>query len=495
MREDPIEPTFELQDWFDGGDIFLRPRDKKRLRDAVAAIVENDLGIAVIGSNEAILDHYYRMLVARVRQHEGFELEMFLPVTTDSLLSRFNDMLAEISMEQAAAPPAVDQPVRLLVINDARMIDSEQWGLLARLLSDFPGVNVRLVLVINKAGWPAHENLLNTLGRRLHRWVVEAPGIGEARELLDAAAENGYLQDAEALLADAGLGAVVASRKSGIEESEDADLPKLPELDMDVLIGAADDRQFDVSDDHAAPKKSRFWPTLMLGTVAVTLTLLIIGRLYPAYFDSSTAVQTEQQSSSAEPIGEETPTYRVESIAVPTDAKLEAKSSQAEDQEISLVEQDDLNDQGNPEKVVTDGIGDAPSAAQQSDSVVEKIAQPVASQTATPGTETANSSPVVATEDVVDSIVELIAAAPPSSYFIQHIVLSSEAAANAYIGRYQALSDAAAVPVRLSQKSAWAVISGPFNSRPAAATFTGRSGIPEDFWIRNAAQLQAILRR
>ena len=53
---------------------FCRPKDKKRLLSAVEAIVENDLGVAVIGSNEAILDHYYRMLVSRIRDHEHFKL-------------------------------------------------------------------------------------------------------------------------------------------------------------------------------------------------------------------------------------------------------------------------------------------------------------------------------------------------------------------------------------------------------------------------------------
>ena len=500
MREDPIEPTFELQDWFDGGDIFLRPKDKKRLREAVAAIVENDLGIAVIGSNEVILDHYYRMLVARVRQHERFELEMFLPVTTDSLLSRFNDMLAEISMEQAAAPPAADQPVRLLVINDARMIDNEQWGLLARLLSDFPGVNVRLALVINKSGWPAHENLLNTLGRRLHRWVVEAPVIGEARELLDAADENGYLRDTEALLVDAGLGTVVASRKRSLEEPEDGDLAKLPELDMDVLMGAADDKSLAVSDDHSTSNKRRIWPALILAAVAVAMTLLIISRLYPEYFDADTAAQAEQQGLSTESMSEETRAYRVESIPVPTDAQsgaalqadaepqnndtspVEMQSPQVADQGNSQLEEDSLSGQA-------DEVDDASMEAQQPDSAVEKIAQSVAPQMVPP-----TSPPVAAASNIVDSIVDIIAAAPPSNYFIQHIVLSSEAAANVYIERYQALSDAAVVPVRLAQKSAWAVISGPFNSRPAAASFTAEPGVPEDFWIRDAAQLQAILR-
>jgi hypothetical protein len=57
MTDNKQEPTFELQSWFDGGDIFFRPKDKSRFVDALDAIVENDLGLAIIGTNEVVLDH------------------------------------------------------------------------------------------------------------------------------------------------------------------------------------------------------------------------------------------------------------------------------------------------------------------------------------------------------------------------------------------------------------------------------------------------------
>ena len=198
MTENKQEPTFELQSWFDGGDIFFRSKDKNRLAEALEGIVENDLSVALIGSNEVVLDHYCRMLVTRMREVARFSLEVFLPLTTESLLTRFNDMLAEISLEQAARPPSPEQPVRLLVVNDARMVNDEQWALLVRLLADFPGVNARLVLVINKSGWPGHEKLLHILGKKMHRWLVEVPAVEEARELLSAAIERGYQSETEA---------------------------------------------------------------------------------------------------------------------------------------------------------------------------------------------------------------------------------------------------------------------------------------------------------
>ena len=67
MRENFNEPSFELQSWFDGSDIFYRIKDRARLNAAVAAIVDDGHSVAVIGSNEAVLDHYCRMMTALLR--------------------------------------------------------------------------------------------------------------------------------------------------------------------------------------------------------------------------------------------------------------------------------------------------------------------------------------------------------------------------------------------------------------------------------------------
>lgn len=72
MADNKKEPTFEFQNWFDGGDIFYRSVDKQRFQHALDAIVDDELGLAVIGTNETVLDHYCRMLVARLRDLNVF---------------------------------------------------------------------------------------------------------------------------------------------------------------------------------------------------------------------------------------------------------------------------------------------------------------------------------------------------------------------------------------------------------------------------------------
>jgi hypothetical protein len=576
MTENKKEPTFELQSWFDGGDIFFRPKDKKRLAEAVDAIVEKDLGVAIIGSNEVVLDHYGRMLVARMRKVERFQLDVFVPVTTDSVLTRFNKMLAEISLEQAAKPPLDGQAVRLLVINDARVVNEDQWGLLVRLLADFPGVNARLVLVINKSGWPAHEKLLHSLGKKMHRWVVNVPATDEARLLMDAAEDGGIEAETHALLIDVGLGTLVASRqRSNLEQQElDPDLPELPELDVDVLLGSPDADELDSGELEEKDARGGFlWRNTMIVFISLALSAVALLWLYEDQSVSQRTSESLMASQSKGPV-EGSPTknspsksspiksYTIEAIAVPTAEQIETKRLKAKQNlALATVRQEDVAadsreaDSSVTESVVTEIEPDELAAdevlseevfseellreevvvgeavvgelldgellvgelrveelldSELSDEGIlaeELLLDEASDQQPTPvllipqATQVTFVAPVVPEpkpEPVLTALqkaVKKVASASPDAYFVQHTVLSSELTANGYVRRYPVLSQALVVPVSLRQATVYSVVSGPFSSRSTAALFTQKKAIPNDYWIRNAVQLQAVLRR
>lgn len=561
MTENKKEPTFELQSWFDGGDIFFRPKDKKRLAEAVDAIVEKDLGVAIIGSNEVVLDHYGRMLVARMRKVERFQLDVFVPVTTDSVLTRFNKMLAEISLEQAAKPPLEGQAVRLLVINDARVVNEDQWGLLVRLLADFPGVNARLVLVINKSGWPAHEKLLHSLGKKMHRWVVNVPATDEARLLMDAAEDGGIEAETHALLIDVGLGALVASRqRSNLEQQElDPDLPELPELDVDVLLGSPDADELDVGElEDKDSRGGSFWRNTMIVSISLALSAVALLWLYEDQSVSQRTSESLMASQSKGPVESSAikssaiksstiKSYTIEAIAVPTAEQIETKRLKAkENLALATVKQEDVAadsreaDSSVTESLVTEIEPDELAAdevlseevfseelligelldeelldeelldSELSDEGIlteELLLDEAGDQQPTPALLIPQAAQVTFVAPVVpeakpkpvltalQKAVKKVASASPNAYFVQHTVLSSELTANGYVRRYPVLSQALVVPVSLRQATVYSVVSGPFSSRSTAALFTQNKAIPNDYWIRNAVQLQAVLRR
>ena len=311
MQDEQEELVPEFQDWFDGADIFFRSKDKQRFQLSLEAVSHGDRGLAVIGGNDGVLDHYSRMLVTRLRDLEGFQLEVFLPNDTDSLLNRFNQILAKMTMEQARKLPEASAPVHLLVVNDAKSVKQDQWNLLVRLITDFPGINVRLILCIDKTGWPGYEKLLAMFGRQLYRWVVDTPTVDEAIQLMYAAREHGYESDTELLLDQVGLGDVVAPDDSEIMPG-DIDILSEDTLMQDIgggLVFPDDPFSFDTEKNAEVGRvvdgtSSKLRDAALVAAIcllSLAVTLFVIYRFNPVesmhYRDSALNVLAQWQTS------------------------------------------------------------------------------------------------------------------------------------------------------------------------------------------------------
>lgn len=460
MVDDPKEPTIDFQDWFDGGNVFFRSKDKQRFQYAVNAIIEDDMGLAVIGTNETVLDHYCRMLLARLREHDKFQLEVLLPTDTENLLKRFNEMVEAMSIEQATKAPDNDEllPVKLLVINDAKLVKDEQWALMERLLADFPGVNVRLVLFIDKTGCPNYEKPLGMFGRKLYRWVVETPSYTEAQQLFEAAQEHGYENAVGALLKDTGLGAAIDPLDTGLDTPPDQ---QLHETVNEALVELDEDDQ----PRSSGWGKTGFWiiATVVLGCAAVAwqvsmelneetvievaaqpqTELVVIPKADNLLSNELqvTALKTEQTKA---PSAEQTP-------ALP--------KTEVEKQEQSAP----LAESAPTEQMVTAVM---PAKPQVQRAVSTRVRSPA---------------------------IDSVKASASSDFFVQFIVLSDRVEAVNFVSRYPALGNALLLPIRSQGSIVTAVITGPYASRTEAEEFTKGAGLPVDYWIRGADLLKSVV--
>jgi hypothetical protein len=189
-----------LKQWVDMGDIFYMKKDKLNFLSSLNALVNEHLGLVVVSQTPALLNYYSRMLVARLRKIKGIKLEVFLPATTDGLLKKFNDLLANMSLEQAKNQPVDDASFNIMIVHDANSVAEEQWVLLTRLMADFPGVNLRLVLFLDERLAGEHDSLISRIGKDLHRWTILPPTPDQLQELLQVSEENGYQSEAKKLL-------------------------------------------------------------------------------------------------------------------------------------------------------------------------------------------------------------------------------------------------------------------------------------------------------
>ncbi len=203
--------------------IFLRAADRARFDYLMRAIRDDSASMALSSDNDGVLDHYGRLVLAKLRKTEGLQIEVFLPQNTEQLLERYNQILADLSIDDARKASGSPAPRRVLLAHDAKALSTRDLQLLARLVQDFPGANVALVLLVDKAGIKLHERTLESFGQRLLRWPVEAPTRSEGDALLKVARAMGFEVEAKKVLSATGYAEIkIAPKKDKAKAEPDA---------------------------------------------------------------------------------------------------------------------------------------------------------------------------------------------------------------------------------------------------------------------------------
>ena len=184
--------------------IFLRTADHRRFDYVLRGIREESLSLSLSSDNDGLLDHYGRLLINKLRKTEGLQVEIFLPQNTEALLDRFNQILADLSIDEARNAQTSQAPRRVLLAHDAKAISERDLQLMSRLVQDFPGAHVSIVLLVDKIGTQMHEKSLEKFGQRLMRWPLETPTREEGEALLDMARAAGFEVEVKKVLATTG---------------------------------------------------------------------------------------------------------------------------------------------------------------------------------------------------------------------------------------------------------------------------------------------------
>lgn len=216
----PIEP-------YNSGlnDLFFRAADRMRVEGCVNAVANEGLSLALSCVHEALLDHYVQQLLQRLRSAAPeHSLEVYFPANTESLISRFNEVLASQSLREATRNGAARQSAQIWLVHDAQTLPEHELQLLARLIQNFPGANIRAILLMT-GGAPTPESL-SAFGRKLLRWDIEAPTEEQAQAAVEVARLQGQSEAVTLLLRR--IGKVRKTPASWPDDSETADTPDLP---------------------------------------------------------------------------------------------------------------------------------------------------------------------------------------------------------------------------------------------------------------------------
>lgn len=239
--------------------IFLRASDRRRFDYVLRAIRDNSLSLALSADNDGVLDHYGRLVLGKLRKTDGLQVEVFLPQNTEQLLERFNQILADLSLEDARRAEGSPAPRRVLIAHDAKAVGKRDLQLLARLVQDFPGANVSLVLLVDRAGMQLHERTLDGFGQRLLRWPVETPTRTEGEALLKVARAIGFEVEVKKVLAATGYAEIKISPKQNKDQPAAADSPQA-RFEAQLAAARAERKEQEEADQHE--RRQRTEPTL-----------------------------------------------------------------------------------------------------------------------------------------------------------------------------------------------------------------------------------------
>ena len=174
---DLSRPVAELADFF------FDPDDRLQMDGCITALTRDGLNVAVMCSHTAALEHYGSMLIARLRQFTPTsKVEVYFPSSPDDLLARFNKALANQSLAQAMQGRKNILATQFWVLNNAASLPEHELQLLASLVQNFPGSNIRLILFMDTAR--KQSQTLESFGKNILRWDISLPDSERKEHLL-----------------------------------------------------------------------------------------------------------------------------------------------------------------------------------------------------------------------------------------------------------------------------------------------------------------------
>lgn len=169
-------------------DIFQSPGDRLRFEILLKSLTEGSINLAVLSQHDLVLDFYGSLFEERLRAAGEQNIEFCTSTSSEQLVQTFNDILSELTLNQATEKEKKLAPRRFLLFRDSILMQEFELQLLARLVNGFPAGNISVILLINSAG--NFHKKLEAFGKNLLQWEVETKAGEPKRVLSDWVADT-----------------------------------------------------------------------------------------------------------------------------------------------------------------------------------------------------------------------------------------------------------------------------------------------------------------
>ncbi len=446
--------------------LFFRAVDRLRLEGYVLALTQEGMSLSVVSTHEAILDHYGKILVSRLRQAApDVAIEVYFPASSEALLGRFNEVLVNSSIQDAMNGKVTLATPRIWIVHDASALPDHEIELLARLVQHFPAANIRVVLLMTAAS--QKTNLLSSFGRSILCWDVEPPTPEQAQTLLEQATVEGREAAARSLL-----------KKLSIPLTRQTEPETLASTTLPVVAPIEDSR---APPEEARPRRGA-WRWLLGG-----LALLLISALSMAMFYVSSQGAARLHWNWQALLAGNNPMTNDAVTVPPASAPVAATGPSANASPYDAA----ASASGNVASLPAAAVSAPAAVANATVKAIESV-EPVKEAVIEPAIEPA--APVNRPFELLigQAWVQKMSR---GNFLVQHIAVPTYQEAMFWMQRHPDFGSAQVVATYLPTQKLphYVIVSGPFASVAEARGFVERGAMPKDSWIRSATSMKEQL--
>jgi len=169
--------------------------DRLQMESCLTALVQDSKSVVISSESNELIDHFGTAFVRRIRQKLNTTLiEVFLPRDTEAMLERFNQLLNSLSLDVATKSRIGRAPEKVWVVHDANAMGAHELQLLTRLVQQFPGAGVSVVLMFQTQ--PTSREDFANQHKQFVSWVLELPTAEQKLSAVQQARKNGLEEQA-----------------------------------------------------------------------------------------------------------------------------------------------------------------------------------------------------------------------------------------------------------------------------------------------------------
>lgn len=421
-------------------DLFFQPSDQARMQACVTGAAREGMCVVVHCPQTALLNYYGHIFLKHLREAvPNGTLESYSLSDADVLIENFNQMVSEMSVQEALKPGNLSDVRKVWVIKNAHSMEPHEIELLGQLLQQFPGSKVRVVLWM--AGHEPSASILSALGRKMMRWNIALPTSAQTQTFWNQARATGQEEDVRPMLDQLRLMDHVPAALRAVRESKS--------------VGAATRNK----------KKSKLTPPRIVVVVLVVLALLMGGTVFVAWLqpEAFAWLKFGAESTEAKPKDQNAPPE-----VVPSETKTEATTAAPAQPSLPNL---------------------PPQSAQEAEASPPKLP----AKTNTQSTKVDES-----TVELPDEALEgkrWAEQLPPQTWLVLHGAYKSFAIAKQVKKAYPGLKNSQVVPVYKPNEplASFVLASGPFEALQSAKEFTKLSTLPSPGTVRTERNLKSRL--